>query len=217
MIKIRRTRKNLEFEITPEVLDIGEHWISVTLKNVGSKHIRHLDIKLNSKDTLGLNIKDSSKYLPLLPPGDEIILYFKVNVYFSTPIYASIISFIDDEPFYWETPLVTIRITSQVAEITSLFTIREISPEIGDSIKSIISIMSKQKTDNLSLEVWMETPDREIEEIEVISLDDKLEPHKLKDYTTQFDAKMKGTYTVRAQLFKGIKKLSSKTDHILIN
>ncbi|MFP4403378.1 MAG: hypothetical protein ACLFPJ_03445 [Candidatus Woesearchaeota archaeon] len=212
---MRRIRKGVEFEITPEVVDPGERWLTLTLKNISQNTLKNLDIHLNSVDTLGLEIRDFAKYIPLLLPDDEVNLYFRINVHFSTQVYVSMVGNKDDELFYWETPDMLINVSTQVAEIISLFATRNPRSIIGDTIKCDVLISAKEATEDLDLETWIEAPDGEIEEVELISLD-TLAPNELKERTFEFIPKMKGIYTVKAQLFRGIRRLSSKTDYVYI-
>ncbi len=212
---MRRVRKGVEFEIIPDVVDVGERWLSLTLKNIGQETLRNLDIRLNSVDTLGLEIRDSSKYLPLLLPNDEISLYFRVNVHFSTPVYVSLTGHRDDQLFYWETPTMLIKISTQVAEIVSLVAVKEPKPVVGNTIECVASISAEDYVEDLDLETWLEAPDGEIEEVEVIAID-KLEPEELKEHIVEFVPEKEGIYMVKSQLFKGIRRLSSKTDYVFV-
>ncbi len=212
---MKRIRKDIEFELTPEVVDVGERWVTLTLKNVSQIALRNLDIHLNSVDTLGLEVKDSPRYISLLLPDDEINLYFRVNVHFSTRVYISMTGHRDDELFYWETPTILLKVSTQVAEIISFFATRAPQPIIGNTLKCVALLSARDHVEDLDLETWIEAPDGEIEEVEVISLG-KLDPDELKEHVSEFVPETKGIYTVRAQLFKGIKRLSSKTDYVYV-
>lgn len=212
---MKRIRKNVEFELTPEIVNIGETWLTLRIKNTSDTTLRNLDVRMNSLDTLGLEVRDSSKYIPLLLPNEETTLYFRANVFFSTPVYVSLTGYRGEELMYLETPVMTIKITTQLAEIISLFATREPEPVIGDTIKCVTNIHAKDFVDDLELEVWIEAPDGGIEEVEVISID-KMGPDEINDYFSEFIPELTGIYTVRAQLFRGIKRLSSRTDYVLV-
>ncbi|MFW6282461.1 MAG: hypothetical protein ACOC1P_00205 [Minisyncoccales bacterium] len=212
---MKRIRKGIEFELTPEVVDIGERWVTLTIKNKSQETLRNLDIHLNSIDTLGLDVRDSAKYVPILLPDEKINLFFRANIFFSTRVYVSMTGYRNEELFYWETPDMLVKISTQMAEIISMFATTTPQPIIGDTIKCVARISVKDHVDDLDLETWIEAPDGEIEEVEIISLDEA-GPGEIKEYISEFTPKIKGVYIVRSQLFKGIKRLSSKTDYVYV-
>jgi hypothetical protein len=212
---LKRSRKNVEFRLSPKVVDVGERWLTLHLKNLSDVDLRDIDVRLNSYNTLGLEVKQSSKYMPLFRVGEEINLYFMINIVFSTPLYVSMTGYRGEELFYWETPAITIRVRHELAEISMMFAKGEPQTKVGNIIKVSTTVASFKLVDELDLEVWIEAPDGEIEEVEMVSTG-KLKEGDVKEFISEFKPEKKGVYTVHSELFQGIKKISSKVDYVLV-
>jgi len=211
-----RKRKDIEYEITPKILGVGERWMTVKIKNAGKKGIRNLNVRLNSLDTLGIEARESSRFLAVLAPGQEVHFDFLVYAYLSAPVYVSMDGYKEEnELYYWESPPEAIFVGEDSAEILSLFATRKPNIIIGDTIKCDAAIEAKKPVENLHLETWVEAPDGVIEELKTESLD-RMNAGEIDTYSAEFVPELNGIYTVHSELFDGIRRLGHKTDYVLV-
>jgi hypothetical protein len=52
-------RYPIEYEIEPTEINVGTNWLTIRLKNIGSKDLSGLDVRLNSFDTYNLMALDA--------------------------------------------------------------------------------------------------------------------------------------------------------------
>lgn len=208
-------RRSIEYEITPQTVDVGETWLTMRLKNLRDVDLTNLDVRLNSLDTLGLEVRHGSTFVPRLKPQEETILYFKIAAFLTTPVYISLEGYEGEKLFYWESPNMRIAITTDKAELISLFAERKPHMVVGDTISTQTVLRSKQPSQGLRIETWTEAPDGTIDELEIFTTD-KMDPDEFKEYTTEFSPTMTGIYRVHAELFDGPRRVDHKIDYVLV-
>src|SRR3990167_792032 len=198
----------IEYEIKPENLNIGKEWVDVTLKNITTKALFGLNVKLNSMDTFGLEVLESSRYLPLLGSGQAESVFFRVESYLTTNVYITIDSLRNGDRFHWESPARTIRVGEDFAEL-----IKFNAGMVGGDITTEASVKSFIDTVNLTYEVWAQGPDGAIEEMEIKDMGE-MKDGEVRAVRTGFEPNKKGLYTIDAYLYDGPKRLSHRTDYV---
>ena len=210
-----KTKRNIEYEIRPEILSSGERWLTLKLKNTGTEILYNADIRLNSLDTYGLEIEQSSSFIPEMKTNEEKFLFFKIRISATTPVYITINGIKEDTPFYWESPSIKVYLSEDSAELVSLFAQRNEHILVGDSIKCEATVKSKIPSKDIILDIWTESPEGLVEDIETIGVDE-LEAKKTKKYVIKFSPNTEGIYTVHAELFDGVKRISKRVDQVFV-
>ena len=59
---LRRHKHPIEYELKPRDIDVGPNWVTLTLKNISDKPLRHLDVQLHSLDTYNLWVYGTGLY-----------------------------------------------------------------------------------------------------------------------------------------------------------
>jgi hypothetical protein len=62
-----RVKYPIEYELSPDTMERGSHWLTVRLKNTGDNDLKNLNRKMHSLDSLHI----SFRYIYLLKPGEE--------------------------------------------------------------------------------------------------------------------------------------------------
>jgi hypothetical protein len=46
-----RVKHPIEYELTPDAVERGSHWLTVRIKNTGDKDLQNLNVKMHSLDS----------------------------------------------------------------------------------------------------------------------------------------------------------------------
>jgi hypothetical protein len=111
------TKYPIKYEIEPDTIDTGTHWVTLKLKNIGDKTLRYLKIYLNSMDSNNLSIIKNGEYVSELKPDEGEVLLFQVSAKRSTRICVSLSGRKDDLYYNWESPTFLIHVGKPKAEI----------------------------------------------------------------------------------------------------
>jgi hypothetical protein len=115
----------------------------------------------------------------------------------------------------WESGLMYIKLTEEIAEIRSLLVLSHPYTAIGKTISAEATIKGLRESTGLKLEFWVEPPSGKSEEQAVIDLKD-LPVGEEARYTAEFTPKETGFYTIYAYLYDGWKKIGYQTDSIYV-
>ena len=212
--KFVRWKYPFEYEVIPEVVDKGISWLTLRLKNIGTQTLEALDIQLHSLDTYNLTgLFGAGHYLSELEPNKERKMVFRVNVYGSANVYATIKARKDGEYFWWESGWTNIRLSEEKAEIGRLLVLSNPYTVIGKTISVEATIKGLKKSTELKLEFWVETPMGKVEEQATIYIKD-LPVGEEARYTAEFTPKETGYYTIYAYLYDGWQRIGTKTESI---
>jgi hypothetical protein len=148
----------IEYELALEEIDPGRHWVTLKLKNIGTEPLHNLDVGLNSMDSLNLSVTGTGQYVSVLRPDEEELLPFQVDATRTSDLYATVSGPQDGEPFYWESPTVTLNVGGEAAEIQSLFVLTHPHAPIGENLEVEATLRGITGEDGLSLEFWVDTP-----------------------------------------------------------
>lgn len=58
-----KLKRPFEFDIIPDRIETGRHWISVKLKNVSNDELTNLDVRLHSMNPFFLSIIGSGTFV----------------------------------------------------------------------------------------------------------------------------------------------------------
>jgi len=212
--KFVRWKHPIEYEVTPEVVDKGISWLTLRLKNIGTQTLEELDIQLHSLDTYNLTgLFGAGHYLSELEPNKERKVVFRVNVYGSADVYATIKARKDGEYFWWESGWTNIRLSDEKAEIGRLLVLSNPYTAIGKTISVEATVKGLQKSTGLKLKFYVETPSGKSEEQAAIDIRD-LPVGEEARYTAEFTPNESGIYHIYAYLYDGWKRIGYKTNYI---
>jgi hypothetical protein len=216
MVIYMRIRHPLEFEIMPEKIDAGTRWVTVRIKNIGSKNLTNLDVRLNSRDSYYLNPLGTSEFVFELKPNEERLIPFKVEAGATSELYVSVNGYKEGLAFYLESPNMLLRVTGQIAELRSMFVMAEPYTPIGETLKCEAKIMGLEKSENLDLEFWADTPSGKFEKLADIKTKE-LSPGEEATYSAEITPKERGIYTVYAYLYdQNDIRIDHQTDSVIV-
>ena len=63
-----RVKHPIEYELTPDAVERGNHWLTVRIKNTGDNDLQNLNVKMHSLDSIHISFLSlivlTSKRLP---------------------------------------------------------------------------------------------------------------------------------------------------------
>lgn len=203
----------IEYEIAPSSLETGTHWLTVQLKNVGDETLTALDVRLNSLDSLSIDVQGSGSYVAAMEPGEQETLPFQVAASLTTSLYLSLNGFQGTDPFYWESPYIPITVGREAAELVSFFAMTEPYPVLNTRIRCEARVQGKAGSGDLRLEFWEDTPSGEFTKFGEIDLDD-LDPGEVERHSTRTAVMEEGMHTLYAYLFDGIRRVGREVAYV---
>lgn len=212
-IKIRHP---VEFEIIPERVERGTKWVTLRIRNLSDNTLKNLDVNLNSRDSFFLEPLGTGKYVFELKPNEEELLPFQVQASATTDVYVSINGIENENAFYMESPDIPIRVSDQPADLRSMFVITEPYPPLEETLKCEANIVGQNRSEELNLEFWADTPSGRFEQIGDIKTK-QLTPGEETTYAAEITPKERGLYTVHAYLYdENNRRIGHRTDSILV-
>jgi hypothetical protein len=209
--KKMRCKYPIEYELNPTVVDHGIHWLTFKLKNVGSVTLRNLDVRLHSLDTLHIAFYGTGHYIDELKPNEQKEVVNRVNVYGSANVYASISATKNGEYIWWESGWTHIKLNEEKAELESLLVLSHPYTLMGRTLEVEARIKGLHRSKGLKLELWVETPSGNYEELANIETKELGVGEKAR-YSAEFTPKETGCYTLHAYLYDGWKRIGTKWD-----
>jgi hypothetical protein len=214
---LSRIKYPFEYEFNPTDMDKGKQWLTLTLKNIGNKPLKRLDVELHSLDTFYLfpfiYPSGIGTYIRNLNPNEEIEVAFQVNANGSADVYATIRARKNGSYFGWESGWTHISVSEENAEIGRLLVLSHPYTTIGKTLSAEATIKGLNKVSGLQLEFWVETPSGNFEEQTKMDLKE-LSVGEEARYTAEFTPKETGCYTIYAYLYDGYRRISRKTASI---
>ena len=212
-----RRKYPIEYELNPTELDKGKQWLTLKLKNTGSKTLKRLDVELHSLDTFYLFPfifpSGIGHYIGELKPNEEREVVFQVNANGSADVYATIRALKDGDHFWWESGWTHISVSEQKAEIGRLVVLSHPYTTIGKTLSAEATIKGLGKGTGLKLEFWVETPSGNFEKQATIDIKELSVGEEVR-YSAEFTPKETGYYTIYAYLYDGYRRISHNTDSI---
>jgi hypothetical protein len=208
---VLRLKYPIEYELNPTEMDKGKQWLTLTLKNTGSKTLKRLDVELHSLDTFYLFPfifpSGIGHYIRELKPNEEREVDFQVNANGSADVYATIRARKDGDYFWWESGWTHISVSEQKAEIGRLVVLSHPYTTIGKTLSAEATVKGLRKGTGLKLEFWVETPSGNFEEQATIDIKE-LSVGEEARYSAEFTPKETGYYTIYAYLYDGYSRIS---------
>ncbi len=208
-------RYPIEYELTPDSVDKGSRWLTVSLKNIGNDDLTMLDVKLNSLDVYSIAVLGTGSYVAALKPDEFKTLPFQISANSSGSLYISVDGWQDGDPFHWESPALRLKVGREVAEITSLFALTEPYPLLGENIRCEATLHGLAESQGLSLEFWAAAPSgdfQELADIETKTLDEG----ETVSYAAEITPEETGLYTIYAYLYDGVRRLGRETEYVYV-
>jgi hypothetical protein len=198
-------------------MDKGKQWLTVKLKNTGSKTLKRLDVELHSLDTFYLFPLvfpyAFGQYIGELRPDEEREVVFQVNAQGSADVYVTINARKDGEYFWWDSGWTHISVIDEKAEIGRLVVLSHPYTTIGETLSVEATIKGLREVTGLRLEFWVEIPSGKFEEQATIDIKE-LSVGEEARYSAEFTPKETGYYTIYAYLYDGWRRIGHKTDSI---
>jgi hypothetical protein len=208
-------RYPIEYELSPNYVEPGWRWLTLSLKNIGPDELTGLDVQLNSLDSYNLRPMGTGAYIAELGPNEERVHPFQVAANHTASVYVSVDSLRDAEPFHWESPTTLIAVGQDLADLVSLFAMSEPYPPVGEKVRCEATVRGLTRTPGLRLEFWVNTPAGEFEALSEIETK-RLEAGEEAIYAAEFTPQEEGLYTVYAYLFDGIRRIARRTEHVSV-
>ena len=66
-----RVKHPIEYELTPDSVERGSHWLTVRIKNTGDNDLKNINIKMHSLDSLHISFHNPNHYIYDLESNEE--------------------------------------------------------------------------------------------------------------------------------------------------
>jgi hypothetical protein len=209
------TRHPIEYEISPDEIDQGLRWLTLTLKNVGAEPLTGLGVRVHSMDDYSIAIAGEGNYVASLEPGEEEQIPYRVSADLTGRVCAALEGWRGEERFEWETPGILIRVGDPPAELVSVFALTEPYPSPGEVLRCEAIVRSMQPAGDLRLEFWAQQPVGEFEKL--VTLENlQLAAGDENDYATEIKPEQEGEYVVHAYLYHGHKRIGHAKDRVYV-
>jgi hypothetical protein len=158
-----RFRYPIEYEISPDSIEKGSHWLSLRLKNTGDNYLKNLNIKMHSLDSVHIIFRNPNHYIYDLRPDEEKYFEVEVEANKTSHLYISIRGRKNGDHFHWDSGLIREQVLGDPAEIERVF----VSPcsHIGEELEVEAVVKGLGDSDGLGLAFWGQTPSGKFEEL----------------------------------------------------
>jgi hypothetical protein len=209
-----RRKYPIEYDLSPDTLEKGTHWLTLRLKNIADESLHNLDIRMHSTDSLQISFRDSSDHIYRLQPDEENFLSFHVDVHGTASVYFSIRYFKAGGSFHWDSPWIRQQVLGDVAELEGILVSNSYGI-IGRELEAEATIKGLGNSDGLDLQFWAETPSGKYEELADIKTK-KLSREEEASYTAKITPKEEGYYTVYASLYDNRRRIGRHSDTLWV-
>ena len=201
-------------ELSPDTIEKGTHRLSVRLKNTGDDHLKNLNIKMHSLDSLHISFRNPNHYIYDLEPNEEE--YFEVGVEGNktSHLYISMHGRKNGDHFHWDSGLMREQVLGDPAEIERVFVSSPYS-NIDEELEIEVVVKGLGDSNGLGLAFWAETPSGKFEELA------NMKTRKMsRGDETVYKAKLKpneeGYYTVFVSLYDDYRNISRAYDTLYV-
>ena len=209
------TRHPIAYDVSPNEIGRGLHWLTLNLKNVGDKPLTGLGFQLHSMDDYSIAVVGEGNYAEALAPGDDEEIPYRVSADLTGRVYPSIEGWQDDEPFEWESPGILVRVGEPPAELVSVFAMTEPYPSPGEKLRYEAVVRGMQADGELRLEFWAQQPRGAFDELAILE-NLQVSPGQETTYSTEITPEREGEYVVHAYLYEGEKRIGHATDKVYV-
>lgn len=208
------SRYPVEYKLTPEKIDKGTHWLTLSLKNIGTKTLKNIDVKLNPVDSYAIHVLGTGKYLENLKATETEVIPFQVIAKTTGKLFATLEGRDENQDyFYFESPEMNLKVGLEAAELVSLFALTHPYCPLGEHIEVEARIKGLEKSRGLTLEFWAKTPSGRYEDLARIETKD-LDPGEEATYTAMITPSETGMHTITAYLKDGYRRIGKSTEYV---
>lgn len=209
------TRHPIEYEMSPDEIDRGLHWLTLSLKNVGDEPLTGLSVQLHSLDDYSIAVAGEGNYVESLGPGEEEEIPYRVSADLTGRVYAAVEGWSDDDGFEWESPGVLIQVGDAAAELVSVFALTEPYPSPGEMLRCEAIVQGMEPAGDLHLEFWAQQPQGTFAEL--ATLDNlQLSAGDENAYATEITPQQEGDYFIHAYLYDGAQRIGHAMDRVYV-
>ena len=205
----------LEYELTPQNIGTGRHWVTLSLQNIGAQDLTGLDVSLNSLDAYSISVLGTGSYISILKQDERRDLPFQVSANRTGSLYVTVDGWQDGERFHWESPGIPVTVGAEVAELVSLFAMTEPYSLVGEKVRCEATIRGLTESEGLKLEFWADTPGGEFEELAIVHTK-ALSPGEEATYSAEVTPKQDGLHTIYAYLYDGVRRIGREVEYVYV-
>ena len=209
-----RVKHPLEYELRPDTLQKGTHWLTLWLKNVGESPLHNLNVKIHSTDSHQISFRKWSDFIMRIEYGEERYLPFEADIHGPAALYITIQYYKEGGSFHWESPWIRQKVVGNVAELEDIFVSNPYGT-IGRELEIEATIKGLGNSDELDLELWADTPSGQYEELARIKTK-RLSPGEEASYITKITPKEEGYYVIYATLYDKLQRLGRESDTVWV-
>ncbi len=208
-------RYPIEYDLTPENVEGGRRWMTLTLKNIGDGDLVGLDVRMNSLDTFSISVYGTGSYIAVLKPGEQQQLPFQILANSTASVYVTADGWDEGVPFHWESPGIPVTVGNDVAELVSLFALTEPYPLLGQQIRCEATVRGIEESEGLTLEFWVETASGEFQGLTTLDTQEIAEG-QIERFETKMMPEAVGLHTIHAYLYDGVRRIGHALDHVYV-
>ena len=213
---MKRIKTPFEFEIVPDTIKIGVHWISVHLTNIGTKKLNHLDFKLHSDNPFLISVLGTGKYVGEMDVGETEIFPIQVSADVSTRLYATVSGFEGEgDYFFWTSPRLRLDVGIPTARLKYVFALTHPHVALNDSIEAEAVVEGVAGGEDYRVTFWHDAPSS-FEKIADVNIE-KLSPGEVKRLSIDFTPKEKGVHEIYVYLYDDSKYIGSEKETIYVS
>jgi hypothetical protein len=206
----------IEFNFSPQMVEqSGTYWVTLTLKNIGSKILSALDVRLNSLDSYAITIHGRGRYIPTLSPNAEQVMFFQIEANNTARLYVTISGKENDTHFRWESLGMIFKVGVEVAQLRSVFVLTEPYPQFGKALTCEATVVSNKESAGLSLEFWLEHPSGRVEDLGKMKIK-KMSAGETARQVVQMKPEEEGVYRVHFYLYHKNRRIGYETDTVWV-
>jgi len=209
-----KLKRPFEFEITPETIDSGTHWITIKLQNVSEDTLTNMDIRLHSMNPFFITVLGTGSFLSILKNNETGTIPFQVNAEATGRVYFTVSGERDGVYFYWDSPPVQLTVGDEIARLRSVFILTHPYIAKGTTIEVEAVIQATKGGKELDLTFWLDSPTS----YEFIgeTKTKMLESGEEVKYSVEISPKEEGIHEVFVYLFDGTRLVGKDSDAIWV-
>jgi uncharacterized membrane protein len=100
-----RVKHPIEYELTPDAVERGSHWLTVRIKNTRDNDLKNINIKMHSLDSLHISFHNPNHYIYDLESNEEKYFEVEVEANKTSHLYISIRGRKNGDHFHWDSGL----------------------------------------------------------------------------------------------------------------
>ena len=208
-------RHPIEYQVSPDEIARGLHWLTLKLENVGDEPLTGLGVRLHSMDDYSIAGVGEGNYVESLAPGEEEEIPYRVSADLMGRVYASVEGWRGKERFEWESPGILIKVGEAPAELVSVFAMTQPYPSPGERLRCEAIVRGMEPAGGLRLEFWAQQPQGAFDELAMLD-NLQLSAQDENTYSAEITPQQEGEYVVHAYLYDGEDRIGHATDKVYV-